>query len=275
MNIIKKIQHFIKSSSNVSMILMILFIISGYVFFFSSKALFGQSDKKLKFTNMNTVITIDKHDITLGKWVYCASTKTMEIELDIVNKNYDGNDTYSFDVVDKSGKKYETQAVIAAPTMDVVQIYNVPEQFYEMRIAVNVEYGNSVSQDTAKFYTNERDVEQVPEIVTYNTLNDYYVAKLNRYIENYNNEIADINKKVDEETVNLNNCKELLQSLTTQKSYTAGDELANINKQLDDTNKQIGTITAAINGYKKDISDIQKKIDDYKAIREAYTGNNN
>lgn len=54
----------------------------------------------------------------------------------------------------------------------------------------------------AKFYTNAEKVERVDKIVDYNTTEEYYIAKLNTYIANYQNEINEIQRNISEQERN-------------------------------------------------------------------------
>ena len=53
----------------------------------------------------------------------------MEIEFDIVNKSYDGNDSYIFDVADNALHNYSYSVMLTSPTMSVIRVYDVPEDF--------------------------------------------------------------------------------------------------------------------------------------------------
>lgn len=262
-----KLKRIMKNNHNYTMVLFALLVISGYIFFFSSKEIFGEN-KVLKFSDMNTIVKSDEtnREITLTKWIYCPETLTMEIELSIVNKNYDGNDSYDYSIIDRKGKKYECNVVISAPTIQVIQIYNVPENFKELRLAMNM--GDKT--ELAKYYTNQNQVEGVDEIITYDSLNDYYIAKLDRYIKQYEDEIEDVKGQIEDQNQTYNNYNDLLNNLVLQKNYAAGDELDGLNKQIADTNKLMISTTSTINDLKNIIKDKEKKIGDYKAIREAY-----
>ena len=266
---IKKIQHYIKKSRNAQMNIFMITVLLMYVFFFSSKQIFNVK-RELKYSAINTVSTIDNRDITLAKWLYCKETGLMEIELNILNKSYDGNDIYKITSNDRKGNIYQADIVISTPTMQVVQIKDVPPVFSEIRIAINVDYGTDTSAEMVKFYTNNEQVEMVNEIITYYDLNDYYVAKLDRYISGYEKQIEEINKKIEAEEVNIQNCNNLINNLSLQKNYAAGNELNEINQQIADANKQLINSNALISSYREEIIDIEKSISDYKAIRLMY-----
>lgn len=269
MNFKSRFQQVLKKNRNLSMIMFIIISLFIFCFFFMSKTLFMKG-KQLKHSDIDSVITIDQRDITLAKWVYCKDSKKMEIEFDIVNTTYDGNDVYKFDVVDRKGNKYNSKVVVTAPTMSVVQIEDVPDDFSEIRIAMNVDYTDRKADEIAKFYTNHDQVEMVDQIITYNNLEEYYVAKLNRYIDNYNEEIANTEKCIDTEKTSVENYNDLISNLNMQKNYAAGDELNNINKQIAETNKLLIAANKKIAGYRDDIINIKRKIDDYEAIKKAY-----
>lgn len=270
MDIIKKVKYKVKENRNVSILLLIIGIASGYVFFFASRSIFNV-EKKLKFSEINSVVEMDNREITLAKWVYCETTNKMEIELDILNKTYDGNDTYNFSVIDREGHSYKVSTTVSAPTMSVIQVEDVPKDFTELRLAMNVQYDkNNLSEEMVKFYTNIDYVERVNEIITYYSIDDYYVAKLDRFIAAYNKNISELQDKINSENNNIGNYNILLNDLKLKKTYAAGNELTEINKQISDTYTLITTAQTNIDTYNNEISEINKKIEDYKTIREVY-----
>ena len=89
---LKKLINKIRANSNRRMLIGLFIIIIGYIFFFNSKFIFNEQEK-LKNTPVNTQLELEDRIITLAKWDYAPSENMMEIEFDIVNKSYDGNDS--------------------------------------------------------------------------------------------------------------------------------------------------------------------------------------
>ena len=277
METLKKIQKFLKKHQNVSMSVFVIFVISGYFFFIFSKNIFHEKSD-LKYTEINSKETLEQEqrEITLNKWVYCPDTQEMEVEFDVVNATYDGIDTYKVTACNRQKRQYVTSVVLSSPTMQVIRIKNVEEQeFSELRLALQVDYAGTVSKEMAKFYTNAEKVERVDKIVDYNTTEEYYIAKLNTYIANYQNEINEIQRNISEQEKKQQAADELIQELNLKLSYAAGDEKSSINSQIADVNKQLIELNTKIQQYKTQITEIQKNIADYEAIKNAYAATGN
>lgn len=266
---IKKINHFFKKNRNTKIFMYSITITAMYMFFFMSRTIFNVQPEK-KSTDINTMIEIDQHQVTLAKWVYCKDTNTMEVEFNMVNTLYDGTDNYELDVIDRNLNRYETDVLFSKPTMTVIQIHNVPESFSEMRIDIKVDYGEKKSEESGKFYVNVETVEYVDSIVTYHTMEDYYVAKLSRYIENYNKQIEEIQAKMEVEIENEDNCYKQINDLNLQKKYTAGDELKQIENQINDINKKAIEYGKIVYEYNTQVMEIKQKIQDYENIMKIY-----
>lgn len=275
METLKKIQKFLKKHQNVSMSVFVIFVISGYFFFIFSKNIFHEKGD-LKYTEINSKETLEQREITLNKWVYCPDMQEMEVEFDVVNATYDGIDTYKVTASDRQKRQYTTSVVLSSPTMQVIRIKNVEEQeFSELRLALQVDYTGTVSKEMAKFYTNAEKVERVDKIVDYSTIEEYYIAKLNTYIANYQNEINEIQRNISEQEKKQQAADELIQELNLKLNYAAGDEKSSINSQIADVNKQLIELNTKIQQYKTQITEIQKNIADYEAIKNAYAATGN
>jgi prefoldin subunit 5 len=253
---------------------MMIFIIAALginLFFISSKALFDRK-QVFKYTEYDHKQTFDNRDVTLAKWVYCKASNSMEVELDVSNKNYNGKDSYDFKTIDRAGKSYPTKVIISSPTITVVQISNVPEKFKELRLTQSLPGTTDLNneKETLKWYTNQNYVEQVEQIITYTSMEKYYVAKLDRYIEDYTEQINAIKSNIDQKNKEIENYNTLITDLVIKKAYAAGNELVNINNQINDTNNLIAEVKTDILALDKEILDINGKISDYENIKRLY-----
>ena len=93
-------------SKTVSMMLLVLLIISGYIFFFSSQFIFGKN-YNYEASLPGTVMTIDSsHKITLVRSDFDKEQNLLEYEFEFNNSNYDSSDEYKINInsVNKKGK---------------------------------------------------------------------------------------------------------------------------------------------------------------------------
>jgi len=277
-NFIKKAKVFIalakkkfKSSRNNSIILFLVIFLGGYFLLFTSKSWLDNGNTEKKYTVLNTVETIDNRSLKLVKWNYCESTSTMEIEIEINNTTYDGINSFIFGCNDRKGKNYKVDAIITSPTLTVIQIQNVNvKKLSEIRLTMQVDYGGRKSEEMAKFYTNNDQVDKVEEIITYNTLDSYYLAKLDKYIIEYKKQITDLTTKITEQNGKLTNYNAVLNDLTKQQNYVAADELEKVNKEIADTKNGINECTNSIKDFNTSIKETEKKIQNTQAIKEVY-----
>lgn len=264
---LKKLINKIRANSNRRMLIGLFIIIIGYIFFFNSKFIFNEQEK-LKNTPVNTQLELEDRIITLAKWDYAPSENMMEIEFDIVNKSYDGNDSYIFDVADNALHNYSYSVMLTSPTMSVIRVYDVPEDFVCMRVAVNINTGNSTGP--VKYYADASLINKVDVIEDYEDFNEYYVNKLNRYIADYEVQKQETQKNIDDNNSSIDNLESLINSLEMQKKYTTADELKKLNTQIADVNKQLISLNNDNKELQEEIDEINKKIDDYKAIKMMY-----
>lgn len=268
-NGLNKIKKIYKSNRNNSILLFIIIFITGYGMFFTSKGWLDLNNQPKKYTELNSTVNIDKRELKLVKWTYCEATQTMEIEVDVNNTNYDGINDFYFTANDRKGNMYKVNTIIVSPTLAVVQIENM-KKLNEVRLTMQVNYGDRKSTDMAKFYTNIDQVEKVDKIITYSTMDEYYIARLDRYITDYNKQIQDLQNKIADENKKLDSYNAILTDLNKQKNYVAADELTKVNKQIADTNTGISECNLNIATYNNSIKDTKNKIQNTEAIKEVY-----
>ena len=102
--------------------------------------------------------------------------------------------------------------------MSVIRVYDVPEDFVCMRVAVNINTGNSTGP--VKYYADASLINKVDVIEDYEDFNEYYVNKLNRYIADYEVQKQETQKNIDDNNSSIDNLESLINSLEMQKKYT-------------------------------------------------------
>mgnify|MGYP000326011076 CR=1 FL=1 len=145
--------------------------------------------------------------------------------------------------------------------MSVIRVYDVPEDFVCMRVAVNINTGNSTGP--VKYYADASLINKVDVIEDYEDFNEYYVNKLNRYIADYEVQKQETQKNIDDNNSSIDNLESLINNLEMQKKYTTADELNKLNTQIADVNKQLILLNNDNKELQEEIDEINKKIDDY------------
>ena len=91
---------------NKSIVLRILIILFGFLFFWFSSYLFPNGNAYLRTPiGASTEIAAD-HYVTLNSWEYSKNQKEMIVELLCNNKSFDGNNEYHFEAYMRNSARY-------------------------------------------------------------------------------------------------------------------------------------------------------------------------
>ena len=75
--------------------------LAGYVFFLSSNLWMPVSGNAERLTPIGQTSEYEGRRVTLISWTYGTSQEEMEVEIDVVNRRFDGIDTYAFSAVEQ------------------------------------------------------------------------------------------------------------------------------------------------------------------------------
>lgn len=240
----------------------LIFFITGYVFFLFSPALFNHS--KAQPSPIGETIVKDGRSVTVERWAYSAKQDKFEIELEILNESLDGNNTYAFELVDKSGNRYKLEYVIVRVNYFVVHAKNIPKNFKDMSLRIKGDYENS---QTFKFYATVNSVETTDDI-TVKTLDEYYAARIERSVEKLKDEILSIQNEIqslEKKSEELYNTNILLEK---EKKYQTEHQKENIDAQIKRNEEIILNNSDKISVYKETIIEINLKISEYQEQAE-------
>jgi len=233
-----------KKQKNI-LIIFIVLILSGYMFFFMSPLLFSDSSE-IKQTPFNKNQSLGNgRTVSVSSWEYSQKQALMEVQLDISNTNYDGLDLYDFAVVTKSGsyKSVKIYQVVQDSDFVVLLIKGIPENFKitSLRMAVHGGDGTII-----KLYTSEDTVTYCKEIKE-KTKKDYYIEKIDNkiaVIEKDNKKLSEEIKKIKDTITNIN--KKNVE-LSKSEKYQTENEIINTENQIANNNNRISNFTDQIN----------------------------
>lgn len=222
-----------------------------------------QLNVPIKEPNTNRILTITR-------WDYSESDKTMEVQMRIENRNYDGRNKYTWSAVDRHKGSLQVESVYADEEMLVVQIKKVPSSWSIISLRIALAGSDPDTEYLYKLYGNATNVQSVEHIKTLDK-NGYYVLDINSNISFYKNQIINLEKNITETkekigeingTVDLKS-KEL-QYMTDQELNVAMAEIKSLESMKEEYYQDIAAFENTILEYNQRILNLQEKIKTYQ-----------
>lgn len=238
------------------MYILIFFFIVGYGFFFSTKFWYQDIKDVIPATKLGTIRNWQKREVQLVSWKYSDKQKTMEIQLAVTNKSYDGIDDYKITALDKNKGFLNTKVVLKEEDFWVIQITNLPRRWSEVSLRIN-----KPEEDEApcKFYTNKFKVENVDELPNLTT-NEYMIARLDSLVNTYNDEIEKLQKDIKEQERIIANCNEDIQKYKDDEEFQTEQEIQETEKMISDAQSNISSANTQIQLDNANIQEYQDRI---------------
>lgn len=201
---------------NKGTIILITVILFGYAFFFLSPILFHEQPVK-QFTNLNVPVIFSSGRITIESWQYSQEQNMFEVccsfsNVSIANIKVESN--CNFNYKSKGIKSLKCKQLYSNSNYIVVEIYDVPEDWYCTSLKFITGYENTVvteenngddiqvlnddgetTSDKSSIFTCIEEVEQVKNIKENKINSDYMVERAERKIT-YDNSIIEENKEM-------------------------------------------------------------------------------
>ena len=143
-------------------ILFFFFFIGGYLFFFTSMYWMPDNGTAKRLTKLHEVIEWNQRDLSLLRWEYSEEQQLMEVELEIINKEFDPDNEYEFSAIESSGQRMKVEVVLKEPDWIILQIKDIPKRFRE--ISLHMEMEHDENKGVVRLYTNRNDVKRVSDI---------------------------------------------------------------------------------------------------------------
>lgn len=229
---------------------------------------FIPDSKRYTASEMRSTQNLSQYSsITLIRWDYAPSERTMEIAFDINNTLFqDGKITME---AVASNKRLRTQIVYSNQEMLIVQIYKVPKNASE-RITLNFIYEEGGKEQEARFYTYIGITNTVTTLPVL-TEKEYYINRQNYDIAYYNSLINEADSKIGDCKKRIKELQDDLSRLKSDDSALTTDELLNLDKTVENEQQmisalesQIATFEEDIDGYKDTIKILEERKSTYE-----------
>lgn len=250
-----------------SIILLMILIVSGYIFFFNSTKIFGEN-YDFSISALDEIITLENgHTVKLTRADIDTENNLIEYEFYFQNSNYDGCDDYKVDI--KSTNRTGKISLLKSETICTdSDIYVVRAQLPKSWTAVVADITVKNTSDLtlkAKFYSNLESLYQTT--IEGNSREYFLKLNTNRSIEKLNNEILSLMDKNTDLERKISEIDAKMQTLQQRMIYMTAEELndaeININRmtsEKENSLRQIDDNKKLINEYKSNISKLQENL---------------
>lgn len=288
----------IHTNHSKSLILLVVLIIGGYIFFFLSPYIFHEMPER-QFTEIGSKSSVGDVMFKLEKWEYSSNQRIMQIAVSHSKTNTD----YDYEVTARSNYKSKTKAstplsseiIFRDTDYMIVNVYNIPDEYYCVGIhiaymnvdATNVTVNETVSttveesnikssssSETADFYTCYDSTEKVETIFKLNEI-DYKIQRLQQFIQDDKNSIEDNDTQMQllrDENDSLRTRNVVLEGelkyKTSSEREDTEDEMQGNEEKIEKNNEKIALLSTRNEELEIEIGEYQSIIDTY--IKESH-----
>lgn len=246
-----------KRKGNFIFFIILFFFAGGYLIFFSSTVWMPAGSAADLLSAPGEDITWQDRTFTIFRWEYEKEGGVMEVELDVENNAFDGQDLYEFEAADRMGDELTVVPVIEEPDWIVLRIEGVDESFSEMSLRVRV--AGAQSQDPLRLYTNANDVDTV-SVLDKKSRAGYKKERIVREIEKYKEQIQEKEKKIESLTGRTNQMEEEINRLSQEAEYQTEEQRTESSGRMDDIRAEINSNQEEIQKLTAEIQELNKRI---------------
>ena len=242
--------------------IIIVIIMLGYTFFFTSKFLFHE-EKILLYTETQTEQPLSNEvSLTLQKWIYSPNERAMMVMFSAKNDSLQNLDL-NWSTAERHNNtllNLETEIIYPFENIVVVNISDVPENFEEISLSLQLD-SEDVANPVVQFYTNKNLVETVEKIGTYTDI-DYRIEYLK--IQKSDKEMAVKELSDENQTLLADNVvyKKAMESMIENQRFETIAEIEETDSKIKAYQQRIDSNENIISKNRYKISDLQSEIAD-------------
>ena len=249
-----------------SFIIAVIFsIVCGYTFFFLSPRVFHKRSETLN-TAIGEVQNLNEDiSFSVKKWTYSKSQNIIETLLDVKNVSFTyKNSDFSYYAI--CNHLEESKGIVECAVSSQIDdfsylslwIYNIPEDFNSCSLYIYIKPEKLSTADAAKTTDEVPNIQLSVSIDKADKVDKIKKKTYKQYkIEEYQREIKFLNHKIQKNCDNIDNLYNEITSLNMLISKTKKSELYQSDSEVEKSEN-------LIKGYKEDIEDKEKDINNLK-----------
>lgn len=180
-----------------------------------------------------------------------------EVELDISNQKFDGENTYRFTALETNAGPLKVKPILEEMDWVILQIEGIPEKFAE--ISLRMEMEDDETAGVVKMYTNVNEVARVNAIEKKDR-NGYLAQRYEQEILGYESEIREWNGKIVEAEDKISTIEQEIQEMKAKEEYQTDAQIEDTENMISEAQNEILATEEAIVEYEVDIKERQQRI---------------
>ena len=279
---------------NLALIILVVLIFSGYIFFFNSPRIFKESGENLMYTDLNKAVSIgDNYTVSVEEWEFSESENAMLVILSIKSGSGINDKTFSYSAASRlnadEAKNVPCEVTTEIPAFTSVIIKNIPANFQEVALgvlmkdkhesAVKTETGDAEKSKEKQvvLFSNRETVTRVESVKNLDVVS-LYIKRLKALIEDKGKQITDIENENKDQKTKQADILEQVAELRAQEIYLTDEQLESqrrtvkdLQSNYDSATKQVENNEKKIKQLKEDIRLVNEKITELEDIRKEGT----
>lgn len=255
---IREKYSFYQKKGNLRFILILFFFIGGYLFFFTSNAWMPAGSSANALTPPGQEKEWNGRTVSVIRWDYCEASGKMEVELDIQNTSYDGQNSYEYSALEKLGGTLSVSVILEEADWVILQISDLPKRWSEVSLRMDMTE-RAESMGLLKLYTNVNDVNRVSRIEERDR-DGYRIVRFETQIQTYQNRI----KTLQEEIQNLESEKQEISRETVRlqegRQYQTLEQQRFTDQAVAEAESKYKSAEAEIAEKQKEITEMNERI---------------
>ena len=240
--------------------------LAGYVFFLSSNLWMPVSGNAERLTPIGQTSEYEGRRVTLISWTYGTSQEEMEVEIEVVNRRFDGIDTYAFSAVEQKGSVLDVRTVVSDPDYVVLRITGLPERWSE--VSLRMQLPEAGDEPPLRLYTNTVDVEKTESLPELDRTG-YLIRRTDKQAALYADEIEQLKAAIETEKAYQASCKEEIDRLKAQRKYQTEEEIEETEELIREAEYALATSETTVEQNEHEIEELQQKIENCKIKKES------
>lgn len=234
--------------------ILLVVIVLGYVFFFSSGVIF-KSNSGTTSTELNREITLRNSKIMIKDMSFNEETKLLQVKISTNKTNINFANDYEFEAIEKENlnKKLNVE-FLNIDDNNIVVFLNTSKKW--SAIALDVKEKNSKEVGEERIYIDKESCAINNELER-KIKEEYKIENLEDEIKVVDETILKYQNEIEEMKTTIKNTEEEIKKLESEKEYLTEKEKMEANQKIDSYKSNIDTL-------KNSIIDIENKILDEK-----------
>lgn len=238
---------------------MFVLFIAGYLFFFTSNYWMPVSSSATAYTSMGRELSWNGKGITLTRWDYCEKDHIMEVEIDIRNLAYDGQNRYQFSAQSRGGRQITVVPIIEDEDWIILHLVDIPDRWSEILLWMDQKEYSDQTADALKLFTNINDVKRVDQIETKDWIG-YRKQRFENQISLYKDQIREYQQEIADSQNQIQEIEREIVRLDGSKKYQTMDEQMQTDQSIESARKEIAKKEQEILDIQVEINQLTEKV---------------